>query len=276
VSAHVVQDVSGGSLRARRAQLVRRLYDESPLPPHKRKAEITRRTGFSKRYVHELFADPAGERVAMRRRKYFGSCKDCGARTNSGGTKAPDRCADCAKAHREAHARWTPEAIVQAVRDWAWQHDGRPPRVEEWHNTGPDHPSSSTVILRMGWANALAAAGFKPRWQGRGRVVRLTADVLDETVAVYQQHGTLTGAARVLGLSTAAVRRRLLKAGVKPRSVRRSGMPKVRPEDMAERQVSSLRVRKEQLEAEISALEQDIAKWEAVKTAMESMNGVAA
>jgi hypothetical protein len=261
--------------RVERAQLVRRLYDESSLPPHKRRTAIGRQTGLSRGYVHELLKDPAGTEASKRRTKYYGRCKDCGARTNSGGLDIPERCLACSKARQEAAAIWTPETIIRAIQGWAEAHR-RPPRPTDWIRGGPGHPPMSRVVHKIGWAKALKAAGFEPRWQGPGAVAHVTQDVLDETVAAYEMHGTLARTGEALGITGQAVRLRLLKAGIKPRSVRRHTVPRLKPEDMAERQVSQLQARKERLEVEIETIEQEIAKWEAVKDAMESVNGAVA
>lgn len=61
--------------------------------------------------------------------------------------------------------RWTRDAIIQALHQWAETHGG-PPDAKEWEKGG-DHPSYATVRNHFGtWANALAAAGYPTPTRG--------------------------------------------------------------------------------------------------------------
>lgn len=60
--------------------------------------------------------------------------------------------------------RWTRASIIVAMWLWATEHEGVPPRVEEWRLAG-DHPNYKTVRRLWGsWPDAVEAAGFeRPR-----------------------------------------------------------------------------------------------------------------
>lgn len=72
-----------------------------------------------------------------------------------------------AAGHRNRSRRsWTREQIIEAIEKWAREHDGVPPTVNGWRIAGPDHPPYSSVARRIGWNEALMAAGFAPRTPG--------------------------------------------------------------------------------------------------------------
>ncbi len=59
-----------------------------------------------------------------------------------------------------ADVRWTDEAIIETLRDLAYQH-GRPPRPDELENSADELPGIEVIELRFGsWHEALAAAGL--------------------------------------------------------------------------------------------------------------------
>lgn len=71
---------------------------------------------------------------------------------------------------------WTCEAVIAALQADAVRL-GRPPKLNEWRNASPHHPSATTVRDRFGsWNHALTAAGLPTRKIGmptvwdRGRV----------------------------------------------------------------------------------------------------------
>lgn len=86
---------------------------------------------------------------------YAGTCIDCGRQTNgyNGPGTASDHCMDC--------IRWPDEAILDAIRRWAETHGGIPPTCTDWRHAGEDHPVGDVVIRRMGWNEALLAAGCR-------------------------------------------------------------------------------------------------------------------
>lgn len=66
-----------------------------------------------------------------------------------------------------ARARWTSEAIIHALRQWADLHG--PPTSADWSKRGPGRPTHALVIRTFGsWEAALHAAGLQPppteRW----------------------------------------------------------------------------------------------------------------
>lgn len=75
--------------------------------------EIAGRLGLSKSLVGQLLTDPTGEKVAARKAKVFGHCKDCGTKvTNSGSPNIPERCGPCFRARNQEKN----ERIVEAVK----------------------------------------------------------------------------------------------------------------------------------------------------------------
>jgi len=74
---------------------------------------------------------------------------------------------------------WTDERIIAAIQRWAREHDGEPPRMQDWGRGGTSldrgvwgttsrsRPTRNLVVIRFGtWGAALAAAGFEPRGRG--------------------------------------------------------------------------------------------------------------
>jgi hypothetical protein len=66
---------------------------------------------------------------------------------------------------------WTADRIRAEIRRWAREHDGEPPKLNEWRRQSPrwtrERPSAKVVLARYGsWNAAIEAAGFEPRVQG--------------------------------------------------------------------------------------------------------------
>lgn len=118
--------------------------------------EIGERLGVATQTAHAYLDDPDLSKQRARRKRYATPCDWCGEPTDGSGGYAKQR--SICQACRE----WPEEAILDAIRRWAEDHDGIPPREVDWHWTGDDHPSSSAVIRRLGWNNALKLAGFTP------------------------------------------------------------------------------------------------------------------
>jgi hypothetical protein len=58
-----------------------------------------------------------------------------------------------------ADVRWTDEAILEALRDIAYE-QGSPPRPENLDDPSEELPGVEVVVLRFGtWQDAIAAAG---------------------------------------------------------------------------------------------------------------------
>jgi DNA-directed RNA polymerase specialized sigma24 family protein len=117
--------------------------------------EIAAAMGVSKSTIYAYFADPTGEQRLERRRRYAGTCEECGRPTDgSGGPgKAAKRCAECRK--------WTREKIVEAMKLWAAEH-GRPPRQDDWIPAPADrrYPSGHGAARKHGWNEMLLEAGL--------------------------------------------------------------------------------------------------------------------
>lgn len=82
--------------------------------------------------------------------------------------------------------KWTPEVIVERIREWAAEHGGEPPGIVDWNphlsrlKLGDERralrfeiddrwPWFSSVIARFGsWNEAIRAAGFEPRQANGG------------------------------------------------------------------------------------------------------------
>jgi hypothetical protein len=124
--------------------------------------------------------DPDCSKQRSRRARYAGSCLDCGCPTDgsAGPGRAPQRCNDCANQRRTAQAR---EAIIEAIRRWAEEHGGIPPRATDWNVAmarsrgedtrdyeNGDWRATSGVTRAFGtWNAAIEAAGYEPTPVGK-------------------------------------------------------------------------------------------------------------
>jgi hypothetical protein len=93
-----------------------------------------------------------------RKSQYAGTCDTCGGPTD-GTTPSrgvATRCAVC--------IQWTPEGVLEALRDWGEDHGGVPPRCVDAQPDGEGHgrlPYELTVRKHFGgWNVALLAAGY--------------------------------------------------------------------------------------------------------------------
>ena len=79
---------------------------------------------------------------------YAGVCVDCGAPTNgyNGPDKAAKRCHRCAMRSQAENARWTRDAIVGAIREWA-ERFSRPPTATEWSTAANRSAAGSRCAL---------------------------------------------------------------------------------------------------------------------------------
>ena len=140
--------------------------------------------GISRTYYYDLLHDPTGAKIKARRDSYRQPCPRCGTPMNgSNGRngKAPKLCTRCK--HKDEHEgrRWTPEAIIEAIRYFEAIH-GRPPTAPEFspalnghvQRTAVDYanreeglPSFGVVVREFGtWNAAIKAAGFTPNKVG--------------------------------------------------------------------------------------------------------------
>ena len=71
---------------------------------------------------------------------------------------------------------YTDEVLLDALRSFAAEHDGRPPTAPEADDRETDLPTAATFARRFGsWNAALAAAGFDSRFRRHS-----DEDLLDE------------------------------------------------------------------------------------------------
>jgi hypothetical protein len=134
--------------------------------------------GISRSQAYALLADPNGSREAARKRRYKGTCLDCGRETAYRVGGFHERCHGCAQRQR---ANWDRAKIVAAVRRWTRRY-GEPPAANDWSAAmvrgrpekvarlrEGDWPSVPTVQHCFGsWNAAIEAAGLTPRpWRPR-------------------------------------------------------------------------------------------------------------
>ena len=95
--------------------------------------EIAERLGVATSTVGAALGDPTGEADRSRKAKGIRPCADCGAPCNTDGKVIEPnlRCKACAA---KASRRWSQEKIIAAIREWAAEHDGKPPKAGHWHN----------------------------------------------------------------------------------------------------------------------------------------------
>ena len=144
------------------------------------KLEIAAILGISRSYAYELVHDPAGDKVAARRRSYQRPCPKCGGMMsgcNAHGPRAPKLCTDCAITERREMKVWTHEALIEAIRAFAAKY-GRPPGAQDWNPPmarakGRDDtadrfyvdacwPHAGIVQKEFGsWNAGIKAAGFR-------------------------------------------------------------------------------------------------------------------
>lgn len=142
---------------------------------------IAEHYGKSYSAVGNLLADPDGSKQRARRRRYQGTCSECGAPTDgsNGRGKAPSLYREhSAEAQRSAYLFWTRDRIIASIHEWVDEH-GRRPVAADWLRAvegSPGQyirnprsewvgkrrwPSVSCIQREFGsWANALEAAGL--------------------------------------------------------------------------------------------------------------------
>jgi len=109
---------------------------------------------------------------------------------------------------RGAEQKWGDQELLDAIKRWADEHEGRPPRWVDWERAIPGYPTSFTVRIRCGsWNDALEMAGFSPN-QGVS-----TSKISDELIAkgkkLHKQGKNNTEIARELNISLTTVKRRI-------------------------------------------------------------------
>lgn len=161
------------SVRAEKAAVALRMRAEGKLI-----REIAAELGVSMSYASGLCVDPTGDLDRERKRRYSGTCIDCGRATcgNDGRALAPERCQPCRTAYEIATKTWTPDAIILAIQEWTRKR-GCPPQAHDWLHTDPRgrHPCFGSVYKSASnphspfqtWNDAIRAAGFQPFDRGR-------------------------------------------------------------------------------------------------------------
>lgn len=123
------------------------------------------------RWIDPVRAERDREHARKSKRRVSGTCRTCGKLTGYNGRpgkRVSDECIECLRARQHDERYWTEGRIVEAIAEWA-RRRGHAPTSTGWRSsvTDPDgyrFPASSTVVLVMGWATAVAAAGL-PRPQ---------------------------------------------------------------------------------------------------------------
>jgi transposase len=177
-----------------------------------REREIAERMGVARTTVDAWLHDPDGSRLKARKDAYGGTCKQCGGKTD--GSRGPGRASDLCQACRT----WEEEDIIAAIRTWAAQHGGIPPKEADWTRAAADHPSSTTVVKKLGWNNALLRAGFGLRMDRRPETQDWIVEQLQAGVPTAQ-------IAAALGVIPAAIHRRMRYWGVRVSDVRAGVRP---------------------------------------------------
>lgn len=80
--------------------------------------------------------------------------------------------------------RWSDQELLDALREYAADHDGRPPTIAEANDPSRELPVAQTFINRFGgWNAVVEAAGFAPRDRRRSK-----EDLLDALSAFAADH----------------------------------------------------------------------------------------
>jgi hypothetical protein len=187
-------------------------------------------------------------------------------------------------AKRSAEAKWQPEAVIVAIQRWAAEHDGRPPKAQEWNSgpySHPDYirggwPAWNTCAFRFGsFNNAIRAAGFKPHFEHGGQPrTPLTREQLADTATLVQEHG-LAGAARVLGMTPSGVKRRMKAFNNEPTGANNMSAPRT-AEGIIDRELEKLEARAQRLREELSEVEGEAARFKIARNALRQLPALSA
>jgi hypothetical protein len=122
---------------------------------------IGERLGVPLKTAASWVLDPERSADRERKRRYAGSCRECGKPTDGsrGPGCAPKVCQDC----RE----WPDDAVILAMQEWADSHGGVPPTCTEWRAASAHHPAASTITGQGNWNDLLLRAGFELRCDRR-------------------------------------------------------------------------------------------------------------
>lgn len=110
-----------------------------------------------RRWVDPGFAESSRRLARENKKRYRGTCVDCGASTAYSGVRSlgSDRCQACSRRYQHENRRWTAEAVVAAIRLFV-ERNGRPPVSSEWARAdrGCDYPCVNAVARSGGWRSA--------------------------------------------------------------------------------------------------------------------------
>lgn len=164
---------------------------------------IAEELGISRSYASGLILDPTGAGDRARKDSYAGKCEICGHPTtgSDGPNTAPKRCVEHAILEHER--RWNRASVIAAIQHWAAEHDGNPPKAEDFlYREGADrklYPSAGSVYGRtrkgnnggspfVYWADAIEAAGFpRPAVGHYVRTSRIRARMSDAQAHAKQK-----------------------------------------------------------------------------------------
>lgn len=122
-------------------------------------SEIAEQLGLRPGTVSKYRRDPSGERERENRRRYRGTCEECGRQTDgsAGANGAPARCAACAPSIRR---HWTDDQLLEAIREWK-RVTGAAPTIYDWSpaSAPAGHPGASRYQTEPGrWPHARTVA----------------------------------------------------------------------------------------------------------------------
>jgi hypothetical protein len=141
--------------------------------------QIAEAMGISRSQAYALLADPDGATEAARKRRYKGTCLDCGRETAYREVGFHERCHGCTQRHK---AKWDRAKIVAAIRRWTRRY-GEPPGANDWSTAMARGRPEKLARLHEGdsvptvqhyfgsWSAAIKAAGLTPRPRSRPKGV---------------------------------------------------------------------------------------------------------
>lgn len=188
------------------------------------------------------FREDQYEANRLRKKRYHGTCVDCGGTTSYGKGQGPSvRCQACRVIYVGKHPMWTREKVVAAMQRWAREHGGRPPTATEWVRRGDYWPAATSIYDKTqsrhapfnSWNEAIAAAGFTPRHTSPGPGGRVWS--LDEAARLRKTGLPDTEIGRRLGVSASAIWQ-----GLGPRKEKPYVWPPKAPKRSRDRRIADL------------------------------------
>lgn len=153
--------------------------------------ETASEMGVNRTTLSSWLEDPDGTKQKERRKRYAGTCVDCGKPTDgsNGAGASSERCDACHRKYQQTdeyriqHTYWTEERIIAAMHWWTAAY-GAPPATNDWNPHMARHylhdeeradrakkliadrrvPWFTIAVRHFGsWNAALVAAGYEPR-----------------------------------------------------------------------------------------------------------------